>query len=130
MISPAETTARSITCSLNVRIAWWLRPYLGMLAVICEVTGIEPNMERVKRMIDKGVTVEAIPVAGTWRPVMHAFVRLAGVTTIAIVSGTAAIAFPAHAWTLGWFAGLIDGWVVHPWIADSIAARRTRKANK
>ena len=59
MTSPAETTARSITCSLNVHIAWWLRPYLRMLAIICAFTGMKPNMDRVKRVIDKGVTARA-----------------------------------------------------------------------
>ncbi|ATQ78293.1 hypothetical protein CR152_30115 [Massilia violaceinigra] len=54
-----EQPARTITCALNVRVAWWLMPYLRTLAFICAVTGMEPNMNRVKRVIDKGVTAAA-----------------------------------------------------------------------
>lgn len=62
MRSPAEQTARSITCSLNVHIAWWLMPYLRTLAFICAMTGIEPNMARVKRLIERGINSQATPV--------------------------------------------------------------------
>ena len=57
MTSPTETAAHTITCALNVRVAWWLMPYLRTLAFICAMTGMEPNMDRVRRVIDKGVTV-------------------------------------------------------------------------
>jgi hypothetical protein len=55
-------TERIVTCTLNVHIAWWLMPYLRALAFICAMTGMEPNMGRVKRLIDKGITLKAEPV--------------------------------------------------------------------
>lgn len=62
------------------------------------------------------------------KPITRAFARLAAVIVIAVLSGQVAISYPAHAWTLGWAAGLVYGWVAHPWIAASIAYRRARKA--
>ncbi len=50
------------TCVLDVHVAWWLMPYLRALAFICAMTGMEPNMDKVKRLIDRGVTVKAKPV--------------------------------------------------------------------
>lgn len=62
------------------------------------------------------------------QPLARALARFAVVVTIAVLSGQVAIAYPAHAWSLGWFAGLIYGWVVHPWIVEAIEDRRARKA--
>lgn len=60
MTNPTEATARSIMCSLNVRVAWWLMPYLRTLAILCKLTGMRPNMNRVNRLIDKAITVAPV----------------------------------------------------------------------
>jgi hypothetical protein len=48
-----------LMATTEVRIAWWLKPYFYMLALICAFTGREPNYERVQYWIRKAVTKKA-----------------------------------------------------------------------
>lgn len=43
--------------TVRVKQAWWLRLYLGGLAVFSETFGLEPDLEKVGRMIAKGIQV-------------------------------------------------------------------------
>ncbi|CUI07865.1 hypothetical protein BN2497_14419 [Janthinobacterium sp. CG23_2] len=54
-------TERTITCTLTVHRAWWLMPYMHTLDFICAVTGMEPDMKKVRRMIERGLTLKAKP---------------------------------------------------------------------
>lgn len=45
--------------TVKLHIAWWLKPYFYMLALVCAFTGREPNYERVKYWVSKAVTAKA-----------------------------------------------------------------------
>ena len=45
------------TMVVRVRVAWWLRLYLLNVAAVARLTGMEPDMGKVGRMIDRGVRV-------------------------------------------------------------------------
>lgn len=42
----------------NVRLAWWLMPYLRGVRCMCMLTGMPPDMDRVSRVIRRAVRVE------------------------------------------------------------------------
>lgn len=44
--------------SVRIKLSWWLRVYLNTLGVLCNLTGMEPNNERVGLWISKGVRVK------------------------------------------------------------------------
>lgn len=41
--------------SVTVRFAWWLRPYLFGVALASVLSGANPDMEKVRRMIDRAL---------------------------------------------------------------------------
>lgn len=41
--------------TIKVRIAWWVRWYISGVALCSLVTGLEPDMEKVKARVIKGV---------------------------------------------------------------------------
>ncbi|MDQ1835541.1 hypothetical protein [Massilia scottii] len=55
-------TAHTVTCTLTVHCAWWVMPYLNTLAFMCALTGLEPDLRKARRMIEKGVMLKAKPV--------------------------------------------------------------------
>lgn len=46
-----------VTISLRVTVAWWLKPYLTALLFFCRLHGIEPDEEKMRRVIAKAITV-------------------------------------------------------------------------
>ncbi|WP_166882219.1 hypothetical protein [Massilia mucilaginosa] len=55
-------TEHTVICTLTVHRAWWLAPYLNTLAFVCALTGLEPDLRKASRMIERGVTLKATPV--------------------------------------------------------------------
>lgn len=51
-------TPRHITMTVHIKVAWWLRPYLYVLACFCWLHGTEPNPEKLRRALAKGITVK------------------------------------------------------------------------
>ena len=45
--------------TINVHVAWWVRWYVASVAAISQLTGLEPDMDKVGRWIDRGVRVRA-----------------------------------------------------------------------
>lgn len=45
----------SVMC-IEIRVAWWLFPYLNTVRVLCYLLGVEPNMDRVDYWVRKGLT--------------------------------------------------------------------------
>jgi hypothetical protein len=43
--------------TVEVRFAWWLRPWLGALAFFCVLTGAAPDMDKVARTVRRAVRV-------------------------------------------------------------------------
>ena len=41
--------------TIKVRIAWWVRWYISGVALCSLLTGLEPDMEKVKAKVMKGV---------------------------------------------------------------------------
>lgn len=46
-------STQSIT--FKIVVAWWLRPYLYTLVVLCALLGTEPNMDRVSVWVSRVV---------------------------------------------------------------------------
>jgi hypothetical protein len=42
-----------VTCALS----WWVKPYLWALATACLIMGTQPDTEKLKRKILKGVRI-------------------------------------------------------------------------
>lgn len=43
--------------TLSVRFAWWVNPYLYGVRLCCILTGLEPDYERVARVVERGVRI-------------------------------------------------------------------------
>lgn len=52
------------TLKLKVTLAWWLMPYIRAVVALCWIFPVEPDMDRMRRVIDRGVRVrvDAAPV--------------------------------------------------------------------
>lgn len=44
--------------TVSVRLSWWAMPYLHTLAFLCWLLSLEPNPERVERVLARAVRVE------------------------------------------------------------------------
>ena len=44
-----------VTASLQISVAWWVRPYLGSVALFAAITGMEPNMAKVSAVVQRGL---------------------------------------------------------------------------
>jgi hypothetical protein len=45
---------------VKVKVVWWLPVYLQTLKTLCEITGMEPNMERVGYWVSKALKTEIV----------------------------------------------------------------------
>lgn len=52
--TPSEVT---MTIKARVTVAWWLKPYLTALIFACRLHNIEPDEEKLKRVIARAVRV-------------------------------------------------------------------------
>lgn len=48
---------------IETSVAWWVGPYIYVIAALCSATGMEPNLDRMHYWIMKGITVRVTPVA-------------------------------------------------------------------
>lgn len=53
----------TLTLSLNVKVAWWVKPYVSCVGFMCELFDCEPNMDRVKYWVSKGITISGANVS-------------------------------------------------------------------
>lgn len=49
---------------LQVHVSWWLQHYLTGVALVSHLTGMEPDMKRVRWWIGRGVSLRLVPVRG------------------------------------------------------------------
>lgn len=52
-----ELKMAPITVRVEVRLRWWVRPYLATLGALCELLGREPDEKRVAATVARGVRV-------------------------------------------------------------------------
>jgi hypothetical protein len=45
-----------ITITGKVKIAWWLKPYFYGVAAMSALTGLDPDWEKVTRVIDRAIS--------------------------------------------------------------------------
>ena len=43
--------------TIKVRIAWWVRWYISGVALCASITGAQPDMEKIKAKVMKGIKV-------------------------------------------------------------------------
>lgn len=48
-------TVGTITITIRVRVAWWVRPYLWVMARLPLITRRQPDMQKVQRRILSGI---------------------------------------------------------------------------
>ena len=44
-----------VSMTIKVRIAWWVRWYISGVALFAMLTGLEPDLEKIKDKVMKGV---------------------------------------------------------------------------
>lgn len=49
----------TVTLTLHVRVAWWVKPYLQSVALFARITGTEPDWERVRSTVLRGIKAGA-----------------------------------------------------------------------
>ncbi len=49
-------------CVLVIKLRWWLRLYLAAVLGIAELTGMEPDMDKVEWWIKRGLVLRVMPV--------------------------------------------------------------------
>lgn len=42
----------------EVKVVWWLKPYLKALQLFCIITGFDPNEERLNDLVQSAITVK------------------------------------------------------------------------
>lgn len=47
------------TCTVRIKIAWWLRWYLAGVQMMTLATGAQPDMRKVGAMVARAVSVKA-----------------------------------------------------------------------
>lgn len=51
----------SVQINMHVKVAWWVRWYLGGVEMAARVTGMEPDWGKVRSTIERGIHVVARP---------------------------------------------------------------------
>lgn len=44
-----------VTASIQISVAWWVRPYVGSVTLFAAITGMEPDMAKVGAMVQRGL---------------------------------------------------------------------------
>lgn len=79
------------TLTITIHVAWWLRWYIHGVAMTCMLTGTDPDMDKVERMIERALSFHTNPVNPTPKgPAMKQTARK--FLAIAIVAAITAIA--------------------------------------
>lgn len=47
------------TLTVRIKVAWWLRWYVAGLLTVSRITGAEPDMAKVERVVRRAVRLEA-----------------------------------------------------------------------
>lgn len=50
----------TVSITVSIKLAWWLRLYLRAVGFACDLTGLEPNMDRVGWWVARGITVKLV----------------------------------------------------------------------
>ena len=48
---------RSTNIVLKVKVAWWVTPYLNLMAAFACVTGVKPDMGKVCKTVLRGMRI-------------------------------------------------------------------------
>ena len=52
--------AGPITVKFDVTFAWWLRPWLQMVALTSRLTGIEPDWDKIGAMFERALIIQVL----------------------------------------------------------------------
>lgn len=45
----------AMTSTVSIKLAWWLPAYIAGVRFMAELTGMEPDMDRVEKWIRRGI---------------------------------------------------------------------------
>lgn len=48
--------AKSVQITVTVRASWWLRLYLSGVVLCAQMTGLEPDWQKVQKVVRRGLT--------------------------------------------------------------------------
>jgi hypothetical protein len=51
-----------MTVTISVHFAWWLKPYLAGVRMMCLLTGMQPDIDKVVAVMHKGMKAKATPI--------------------------------------------------------------------
>ena len=46
---------------VNVKLSWWVSPYLNTLILSAKWFGVKPDIDRVRSVISRGIIVQVAP---------------------------------------------------------------------
>jgi hypothetical protein len=56
----SPSSPRAVSLTVSVKLAWWLLLYLDGVLLMQAITGLDPDMEKVERMISRGIRVRPV----------------------------------------------------------------------
>lgn len=48
----------TISVTMTASLAWWLKPYLFLWSIVCEVMDCEPDPEKLKAVVHKAIRIK------------------------------------------------------------------------
>ena len=52
----------AVVVHLEIRVAWWVFPYLNTVRWMSYLIDVEPNMDRVDYWLRKGLTIKPVAI--------------------------------------------------------------------
>ena len=47
-----------VTVTMTAWVAWWLKPYLFVWSIVCEVMGCDPDPEKLEATVLKAIRIK------------------------------------------------------------------------
>lgn len=54
-----DSNGKTYSIKLQVKFAWWFKPYIKALMFVSLITGLEPDEAKLQRAIKRAVSVKA-----------------------------------------------------------------------
>ena len=46
------------TITLKVRVSWWVKPYIRAIGLLCAITGLQPDADKISQTVMRGMRLE------------------------------------------------------------------------
>ena len=62
LCQPGWPRVSATVMHIEMRVAWWLFPYLNTVGALCCLFGVEPNMDRFNYWVHKGLAFKLVAI--------------------------------------------------------------------